>query len=276
MTNTETTAATWVAHLAGHPEVHFGPRLKTHFEAGRITRLCTCGCNSFDLLIPATVRLEPLGEPGAPGKVFEIAFASNADAEVTFLIFVDSRGYLSGIDVTCGAANHTTVPDDISLGQMLRIGNWYPAGPGATVRTWTGAGVLGPFLGVVVGVGAMQLPVSSVFQSVAAVFVALLLSEGSMWFLLLRYPGLIGDAGVGYFGWGPDNLLYLGALLALGAVLHVALGVLDITPPWVVEHRALVLGTAAGLYGAVSVARTLHLLSKVVEAEHRRHLALSR
>lgn len=151
MANAETTAATWVAHLAGHADVSVGPRLRAHFEAGRITRLCPCGCHSFDLEIPTAARLEPLGEPGTPGKVFEIAFESNADAEVAFLI-----------------------------------------------------------------------------------------------------------------------------LLAAGGVLHVALGLLGGVMPWVVEHRAVVVGTAAGWYGAFSVARTLTVVSKAVQAEHRRHVALSR
>ena len=49
---------------------------------------------------------------------FDIAFESNAVADVTFLIFLDSRGYLPGIDVTCGGANHAAVPDDVRLGNV--------------------------------------------------------------------------------------------------------------------------------------------------------------
>lgn len=119
MTNTETKAAKWVAHLANHPGVPFGPLLRRHFEAGRITRLCDCGCNSFDLEIPSGVVLDPISRPGGGGMFFEIHFASNADAELACLLFLDGRGYLAGIDVTCGKANHAPVPDDIEVGEVV-------------------------------------------------------------------------------------------------------------------------------------------------------------
>jgi hypothetical protein len=119
MTNTETKAARWVGHLADHPDVPFGPQLRQHFEAGRITRLCDCGCNSFDLEIPAQVVLEPISTPGRSGMFFEIGFESYPGAQLAFLVFTDERGYLSGVDVTCGGANHSPVPDDIQVGKVV-------------------------------------------------------------------------------------------------------------------------------------------------------------
>ena len=128
---------------------------------------------------------------------------------------------------------------------------------------WTYAVVVGVFLGLAVGVGACQLRVSPLVQSVAAVLAAVLLSSGLTWFLGLRYPVLFGDAGGGYFAFGVENLLYLGVLLAVGAVLHVALGVFGTALPWVSGYRPLILGGAAGLYSAISVVSALDSLSRL-------------
>ncbi len=52
---------------------------------------------------------------------FEVNFESDAEAEVACLFFVDKRGYLSGIDVTCGEANHAPMPDRVKLGKVLWV-----------------------------------------------------------------------------------------------------------------------------------------------------------
>jgi hypothetical protein len=122
MPNSVEKAVHWINFLAEVPEVPFADRLKAHFDAGKITRLCDCGCNSFDLKIDTDVVLPPLTEvTGRSGKFFEIAFASDGGAEMAFLFFVDERGYLSGIDVTRGAANHGPVPDLLTVGKLLYI-----------------------------------------------------------------------------------------------------------------------------------------------------------
>jgi hypothetical protein len=60
-------------------------------------------------------------------------------------------------------------------------------------------GDVGVFIGAVVGVGALQLPVPPLVQSIAAVLVTELLSTSMTFFLWLRYPTLFGDAGDGFF-----------------------------------------------------------------------------
>jgi hypothetical protein len=57
-----------------------------------------------------------------PGKIFEIVYESDAEAEVAFLIFVDGRGYLAGIDVTCGDSNHAPLPVGVRLGRVTYAG----------------------------------------------------------------------------------------------------------------------------------------------------------
>ena len=122
MTNSDAKARAWLEFLAREPCVPFGSTLQAHFNAGRITRLCDCGCNSFDLEIPQGLALEPIVAPGRPGKCFEVVYESSAEAEVAFLVFVDPRGYLSGLDVTCGDGNHALLPDDVQLGRVLHAG----------------------------------------------------------------------------------------------------------------------------------------------------------
>jgi hypothetical protein len=41
MSNNEAKARAWLEFLAKEPAVPFGPTLRAHFDAGRITRLCT-------------------------------------------------------------------------------------------------------------------------------------------------------------------------------------------------------------------------------------------
>jgi hypothetical protein len=84
---------------------------------------------------------------------------------------------------------------------------------------WIYAGFVGILVGAAVGLGALQLRVSPLVQSVAAVLVATLLSTGLTLFLWLRYPVLLGAAGDRFgvgVGVGVENALYLGALLVLG------------------------------------------------------------
>ena len=117
------------------------------------------------------------------------------------------------------------------------------------------AGVVGVSVGAVVGVGALQLRMPPLVQSVAAMLVAVLLSTAITFFL--------GDAGDGYFAFGVDNLVRLSVLMALSAVLHGLLGVFGTALPSLVEHRALALGCAGGLYSSLSVAIGLNSLSKL-------------
>lgn len=122
MPNSVEKAAHWINFLAGVPEVPFADRLKAHFDAGKITRLCDCGCNSFDLGIDTDVVLAPLTNTnGRSGKFFEIAFESAGGPEIAFLFFVDDRGYLNGINVTRGAANHGAIPDSVTVGKILYV-----------------------------------------------------------------------------------------------------------------------------------------------------------
>ena len=122
MMNSLLNAKGWVQLLAKRPEVPFGSKLEVHFAAGHVTRLCDCGCNSFDLDIPATTTLDPLCEASEHGGVFfEAVFESNADSDVDCMFFADKRGYLAGIDVMYGEANHAPLPDDIRLGQLRYV-----------------------------------------------------------------------------------------------------------------------------------------------------------
>ncbi|QMU61779.1 MAG: hypothetical protein GKR92_08750 [Gammaproteobacteria bacterium] len=90
---------------------------KKHVFAGKITNLCNCGCNSFEIEIPSDADLEPLA-PGN-GLFFEAAFNTNKDDVVDFLVFTDDRGYLSGVDITYGFATHAPIPNGIELHECV-------------------------------------------------------------------------------------------------------------------------------------------------------------
>lgn len=115
--NDVATARHWTEFLAKRIEVAGGDRLLQQFAAGTITRLCDCGCSSYDLKVSSEAGLEPLlatnGHRG--GCVLSLAFhLTDRAGTVEFDVFVDSDGYLAGVDVACNS-NSAPVPPDPHL-----------------------------------------------------------------------------------------------------------------------------------------------------------------
>lgn len=112
MTNTVEKAAYWTQFTAYRSELRSGPLLLEHFKAGKITRLCYCGCNSYDIEVPADVGLAPLlPESGRGGCAFELEFYTGEENRtIGISVFVTDRGYLAGIDVDY-CANSYPMPD---------------------------------------------------------------------------------------------------------------------------------------------------------------------
>jgi hypothetical protein len=116
MNNNANLAEKWTKFIAARPEFPAGAGLITQFEAGTITRLCDCGCNSYGLTPSESPDVPGLVAPGGHGgSVFDIEFAvKGGSATVEFHVFVDGLGRLSGIDADyCG--NSSGMPHDIEL-----------------------------------------------------------------------------------------------------------------------------------------------------------------
>jgi hypothetical protein len=114
--NDVATARHWTEFLAGRPEIVGHEHLLRHFLAGKITRLCDCGCSSYDLKVPGDSGLTPLlpGD-GRSGCAFSMAFHLLDHAgTVEFDVFLDAAGFLAGIDVACNA-NSAPLPDNPRL-----------------------------------------------------------------------------------------------------------------------------------------------------------------
>jgi hypothetical protein len=116
MANSEEHARRWVSFLAKRPEIRNAGLLLEHFQRGQITRLCDCGCQSFELHTAVTDGLEPLVASAThAGCVFSMAFhTEEAQKTVEFGIFVDPAGYLQGIDVDY-CANSFPMPESPTL-----------------------------------------------------------------------------------------------------------------------------------------------------------------
>jgi hypothetical protein len=118
MANTADNAARWTEFLARHTAFPAGERLRRAFSVGRITRLCDCGCNSFDIVVPDGT-VDPLATPGSHGVVFEIDFHVNEPGSddrrsLEIIVFADDRGHLAGIEVDyCG--NSCAVPHELVI-----------------------------------------------------------------------------------------------------------------------------------------------------------------
>jgi hypothetical protein len=129
MANSAAKAQGWVDRLASHPGVPFGALLRQSFAAGKITRLCECGCNSFDLAVPDSGDVPRIAAPEPNGKfdrlVFEIVFETDLEdpSQLACLFFADSRGYLSSLEITGGWSNHAPVPDSVELRKIHYVNN---------------------------------------------------------------------------------------------------------------------------------------------------------
>jgi hypothetical protein len=112
MSNTLARASKWVTFLASRSEFPAGDKLLAAFHAGKITRLCDCGCNSFDIEVEEGAAM-PLAQPGDHGgAVFELEFRTSEEQRtLEFVVLVGANGQLSGIEVDY-CANSYPVPDD--------------------------------------------------------------------------------------------------------------------------------------------------------------------
>ncbi len=115
MKNSVSRARKWVVFLGQRSEFPARVRFLAAFEAARITRLCDCGCNSFDVEVPDAARVEPLCPQGRYGAVFELCFKTTDDqGSIEFTVFADKNGHLAGVDVDyCG--NSAPVPDEPAI-----------------------------------------------------------------------------------------------------------------------------------------------------------------
>ena len=119
MTNTAVVAARWSEFISTRPEFPAGNRLRAAFAAGKLTRLCDCGCNAFDLQVPESSTVQPIARSGGYGSVFEISFEVSQPQSVErqsleFIVFADKRGHFAGIEVDfCG--NSFPVPEHLLI-----------------------------------------------------------------------------------------------------------------------------------------------------------------
>jgi hypothetical protein len=115
--NDAAAARHWTEFLAGRKEIAGGERLLQQFTAGTITRICGCGCSSFDIKVPRDSGLQPLlpakGHRG--GCALSMAFTlSDRTGSVEFDVFLDAEGFLAGVDVACNS-NSEPVPSNPRL-----------------------------------------------------------------------------------------------------------------------------------------------------------------
>jgi hypothetical protein len=119
MSNSSDAAIRWTRFLASRTYIPRAHLIQQHFDTGRICRLCDCGCQSFDLAIASDVVLEPLVSPfGRGGCALDLEYytldATEPRRIVSFRIFADARGYLSGIDAEY-QSNSSAMPDHVEL-----------------------------------------------------------------------------------------------------------------------------------------------------------------
>ena len=106
----------WTEFIASRPEFRPGQALAEQFAAGEVTRLCDCGCNSYDFRLPPGAGVAPLAPPSEHGGcAFELEFqTSERSKTVSFTLFLDKDGNLAGLDVDY-CANSFPMPQHVDL-----------------------------------------------------------------------------------------------------------------------------------------------------------------
>jgi len=114
--NDSATARKWIEFVASRPEFSAGEALLGQFENGRITRICSCGCNSFDFSIEVNAVVPQLAsEGGKAGAAFSMEVETmQPNGVLEFVLFTDVAGNLAGLDVHFNA-NSEPVSESVRL-----------------------------------------------------------------------------------------------------------------------------------------------------------------
>jgi hypothetical protein len=120
MANSAATAKKWMSWLLTRDEIPFRASLAGYFAEPTVGRLCDCGCNSFELVVPNDCDLPALCPSGSSGMFFEMDFALPDNQLLEFLFFCDRHGRLEGVDVEV-SGNSVPVPDNPVIGNLVSI-----------------------------------------------------------------------------------------------------------------------------------------------------------
>jgi hypothetical protein len=80
-------------------------KAQEQIKLGTITDLCTCGCRSFHLTYDPDIAIEPVAARRTVGPFCEVAFASNAEAEINIMVSADENGMIPFMEIMISAAN---------------------------------------------------------------------------------------------------------------------------------------------------------------------------
>lgn len=120
MPNSLSAARAWL-DLVKQQKIPEQEIVSEQMNAGRVIALCDCGCHGFDFHVPRTELVRPLESKSAP--LCELGFETNLGGEIAILLFADSDGYLSRVDVTYGPANIEAMPDGIEATRLKHV--WF-------------------------------------------------------------------------------------------------------------------------------------------------------
>ena len=119
MSNSLDAAVHWIRFLSSRSYIPSAHLLQQHFASGQVSRLCQCGCQSFDLTIPADAVLEPLVPASDRGGfALDVSYYTLERVEprrtVSLLVFTDARGFLCTLEVNY-QGNTSDMPEQVQL-----------------------------------------------------------------------------------------------------------------------------------------------------------------
>lgn len=118
MTNCTETATRWARFIAERPEFAAGEALLAQFSAGKVTRLCECGCNSFNLELDSNTKTAPIAPPSEKGQVVFLAefTTTNPNGSLEFILYANAQGNFDGLDVHFNG-NTEPIPESFTLSE---------------------------------------------------------------------------------------------------------------------------------------------------------------
>jgi hypothetical protein len=111
-------ALSWVAFILERCPFKNREALAAQFTNARLEEFCSCGCNSFALVLADPEHVPPIASRGRYGPVYQADFRDlNATDELRWLeiqLFADEAGHLKRVDVQY-VGNGIPIPEHMML-----------------------------------------------------------------------------------------------------------------------------------------------------------------
>lgn len=115
MNNTPERVEFWKEFICTKCQFPTPEKLRAQFAHATFSEFCNCGCNSFEVQVPASAGIPPLAQPGGYRKIFEADFRLAEEGKtLEILLFAGKEGHLAYVEIDC-CGNSFPVPGSVNV-----------------------------------------------------------------------------------------------------------------------------------------------------------------